>query len=115
MIRFNNDGSIEFVGNKLELIFQITEVVIKLKEKGVVDDTDIDFISTMAKRGTLEVSDEELNKTEQRIRGKLAMLTTFASAAGRKDLLDDVTKAMAAFDDIVKEFQKSEKGKEKNG
>lgn len=115
MIRFNNDGSIEFVGNKLELMFQIADVIIKLKEKGVVDDTDIDFIATMAKRGSVEVSDKELNETEQRIRGKLAMLTAFASVSGRKDVLDDVTKTMAAFDDIVKKFHEAEKDKEKNG
>ena len=115
MIRFNNDGSIEIVGSKLELMFQITDVIIKLKEKGVVDDTDIDYIATMAKRGSIEVSDEELNETEQRIRGKLAMLTAIASATGRKDVLDNVTKTMAAFDDIVKKLHESEKDKEKNG
>lgn len=115
MIRFNNDGSIDFVGSKLELVLQITDVIIKLKEKGVVDDTDIDYIATMAKRGSIEVSDEELNETEQRIRGKLAMLTALASATGRKDVLDNVTKTMAVFDDVVKKFHEAEKDKEKNG
>lgn len=56
MISVSENGYVEIEGSKLQLLFEISDVIIHLKKEKIITDKDIDFISYISKRGMGKIS-----------------------------------------------------------